>query len=529
MSDREGRGLGIDAVELVGQVQSGERSAVAIVQHYLERVNRINPALNAFVEVWPDSALQQAERIDQRRARGEALGPLAGLPIGLKDNLCLSGQVCSCGSRMLSGFKPTYSATVCERLLAGDAILLGRTNMDEFAMGSGTEYSVYGPTRNPWTRRSDSLPPDSKWSQAESMDRSGYSPGGSSGGSASAVSADLVPLSLGSDTGGSVRQPAAFCGIYGLKPTYGRVSRYGLIAYASSLDQVGPLARSPRDLALLFSVIQGTDPKDATSLPEALVDSRRGPSLASAVSGLRVGLIRSQLEQDLSPGVRAGLDWTVERLKAGGASIEQVDLPFAEETLSAYYLIASCEASSNLARYDGMHFGHRAVLQGNADLEATMAASREEGFGAEVKRRVLLGTYALSHGYADRFYQQASRLRTALRQAYQAAFANCDVLLGPTTPAEAFPVGCHRQDPVAMYLTDQFTVGANLTGLPALSLPVPVNSRPDLRDWAIDQDWPVPVTALPVSVQLQGPACSDERMIEIAQWLHGTASEERRL
>lgn len=487
----------LSATEQATQIREGQWTATESAQQYLAIIAQRNSSLNAFIEVWGDEALERAAQLDRKRASGATLGALFGVPIGIKDNLCVTDHVCSCASRMLANYRPTYSATVCQRLLDADAILLGRTNMDEYAMGSGTEYSIYGPTRNPHHEVG---------ANAATV---GYSPGGSSGGSAAAVAGGLVPLALGSDTGGSIRQPAAFCGVYGLKPTYGRVSRFGLVAYASSLDQVGPIATTPADLELLFQVIQGPDRHDATSLSRETVQQVETTLRPKSVEQLRVGIIREHAEQDLAPTVRRALEETQAYLKSAGATLVEISLPRQAHAIATYYLIASCEAASNLSRYDGMHFGHRAQgLESNATLEQVIAASRGEGFGAEVKRRIMLGTYALSHGYAEQYYQQATRMRQAIRQDFATAFANVDVLLGPTTPAPAFPIGAHRQDPIAMYLTDQFTVSANLAGLPAISIPI------ELANFQSHE------SRLPVSVQFHAPPCGESRLFTVAKALH---------
>jgi aspartyl-tRNA(Asn)/glutamyl-tRNA(Gln) amidotransferase subunit A len=492
----------LSATEQAARIREGQWTATESTQHYLAIIAQRNSSLNAFVEVWHEEALERAAELDRKRASGATLGSLFGVPIGIKDNLCVTDHVCSCASRMLANYRPTYSATVCQRLLDADAILLARTNMDEYAMGSGTEYSIYGPTRNP---------------HHESVSNTliggdypgGYSPGGSSGGSAAAVAAGLVPLALGSDTGGSIRQPAAFCGVYGLKPTYGRVSRFGLVAYASSLDQVGPIATTPADLELLFQVIQGPDRHDATSLSRETVQQVETTLRQKSVEQLRVGIIREHAEQDLAPTVRRALEEAQAYLKSAGATLVEISLPRQAHAIATYYLIASCEAASNLSRYDGMHFGHRAQgLESNATLEQVIAASRGEGFGAEVKRRIMLGTYALSHGYAEQYYQQATRMRQAIRQDFATAFANVDVLLGPTTPAPAFPIGAHRQDPIAMYLTDQFTVSANLAGLPAISIPI------ELANFQSHE------SRLPVAVQFHAPPCGESRLFTVAKAMH---------
>lgn len=497
----------LSATEHATRIREGQWTATESTQQYLANIAQRNSSLNAFVEVWHDEAVERAAELDRKRASGATLGSLFGVPVGIKDNLCLTGHVCSCASQMLANYRPTYSATVCQRLLDADAILLGRTNMDEYAMGSGTEYSIYGPTRNP-NQESDS---NGKLGSEHPSQSSpgGYSPGGSSGGSAAAVAARLVPIALGSDTGGSIRQPAAFCGVYGLKPTYGRVSRFGLVAYASSLDQIGPIATTPDDLELLFQVIQGPDRHDATSLSRETVQRVETRLRQKSVEQLRVGIIREHAEQDLAPTVRRALEETQAYLKSVGATLVDISLPRQSYAIATYYLIASCEAASNLSRYDGMHFGHRAQgLEPSATLEQVIAASRGEGFGAEVKRRIMLGTYALSHGYAEQYYQQATRMRQAIRQDFAMAFANVDVLLGPTTPAPAFPIGAHRQDPIAMYLTDQFTVSANLAGLPAISIPI------ELANFQSHE------SRLPVAVQFHAPPCGESRLFTVAKALH---------
>lgn len=504
------------AAEWARRVIAGDCSAEEVTRRCLQRIAAVNPQLNAFVEVWAESANEQARRIDQKRAAGCELGPLAGVPIGIKDNLCVAGQVCSAASRMLANFRPTYTATVCQRLQQADAVLIGRTNMDEFAMGSGTEYSCYGPTRNPHgllrgpmagangTRGTTASAEVAEGTNPTAWN--GFSPGGSSGGSAAAVAAGMVPLSLGSDTGGSIRQPAAFCGVYGLKPTYGRVSRYGLLAFASSLDQVGPLANSPEDLERLFDVIAGGDAHDATCLSRAQVQAAQSALGDWQQRPLRIGVLAEHTELSLDPAVQQAWEATRDFLQSQGATVTRVSLPSQTHAIPAYYLVASCEAASNLSRYDGMHFGHRAQLPPTASLEAVMAASRGEGFGSEVKRRILLGTFALSQGYADRYYQQAWRLRQAIRQDFAMAFRQVDLLLGPTTAAPAFPIGAHRQDPVAMYLTDQFTVSANLAGLPAISIPIDVPGQG--------------AAGLPVAIQLHAPPCGEPLLFRVAQQLH---------
>ncbi len=405
--------------------------------------------LNAFLELFHESALAQASRVDARVKSGDA-GPLAGLVLAIKDNICYKGHRVGAASRILDGFASLYSATSLERLLAADAVILGRTNCDEFAMGSSNENSAFGPVKNP---RNNTMVP-----------------GGSSGGSAAAVAAGIVHAALGSDTGGSIRQPASFCGTVGLKPTYGRVSRYGLIAFASSFDQIGPFTHSVADAASLYSVMAGHDPKDSTT-------SRRpvGPVTLALPGRLRIGYFREGLERaGMDPEIVAHLQGHIDRLKREGHSVEAVDVPLLDHQVPTYYILATAEASSNLARFDGIHYGHRSAHAKGVD--ETYRLSRTEGFGPKVKRRILLGTFVLSAGYYDAYYAQAQRVRRILRDRTLAAFENFDILLGPTSPTTAFPCGAVT-DPVAMYLQDIFTVQANLAGTPAISLPTGTHSN----------------------------------------------------
>jgi aspartyl-tRNA(Asn)/glutamyl-tRNA(Gln) amidotransferase subunit A len=417
------------------------------VEAALERITRLDPELRAFLHVTTDDARREARIWDDRYARdGVGLPPLAGVPIALKDNLCTRGIPTTAGSRLLAGWIPPYDATVVARLREAGAVILGKTNLDEFAMGSSTENSAFGPTRNPWDRT--------------------RVPGGSSGGSAAAVAAGFVPLALGSDTGGSIRQPAGFCGVVGLKPTYGRVSRYGLIAFASSLDQIGPITGSVADAALLFSVLAGRDPRDATTADVALPDPMADPD--EDLRGLRIGLPREAFAEGLAPEVRTAVMDAAQILRGRGATLVEVTLPSLTYALPTYYLIATSEASANLARYDGVQYGLRL---GGSDLYEMYTRTRGQGFGPEVKRRIMLGTYALSAGFYEGFFLKAQRVRTLIRRDFEAAFATADVLLMPTSPTTAFRLGEKTDDPLQMYLADVYTIPVNLAGLPAVSLP----------------------------------------------------------
>jgi aspartyl-tRNA(Asn)/glutamyl-tRNA(Gln) amidotransferase subunit A len=434
------------AREIRDRVARREVSATEVCRAALERIDRLDGELRSFVSVCADGALEEAARIDARPAGAPAL-PLAGVPIAVKDNLCTRGVVTTAGSRMLSAFRPPYDATVVARLRQAGAVIVGKTNCDEFAMGSSTEHSAFGPSRNPWA-----------------LDRA---PGGSSGGSAVAVAAGLVPVALGSDTGGSVRQPAAFCGVTGLKPTWGRVSRYGLIAFASSLDQVGPFARSADDAALLLSAIAGTDPLDATCSTREAADY--AAALAGGIAGLRIGVPRDVLGEGIDAEAARAFEDALAALRSLGAAIVETPLPHARFGIPTYYLVATAEASANLARYDGVRYGSRSA--GAATLAAMYEQTRGRGFGSEVKRRIMLGTYALSAGYYDAYYLKAQQVRTLIRRDFDEAFRRADVVALPTTPGPAFALGERLDDPLKMYLADVFTVGAPLAGLPAISVP----------------------------------------------------------
>jgi aspartyl-tRNA(Asn)/glutamyl-tRNA(Gln) amidotransferase subunit A len=438
---------GATAAEIRRRVAAREVSCEEVTRAHLDRVAAVEPGIDAFLVVAADRALDAARRLDAALGRGEAPGPLAGVPLAVKDVLHVPGLPTTCGSRMLEGYAPPFGATAVLRLEAAGAIVVGKTNMDEFAMGSSTENSAYKVARNPWD--------------------AARVPGGSSGGSAAAVAARMAPLALGTDTGGSIRQPAAFCGVCGLKPTWGRVSRYGLVAFASSLDQAGPFARTVEDVALASSALFGPDPLDATSAPEAVPDFAE--ALARGAHGLRVGVPWGFLADGVEAETMARFRESLADLEAAGATVVEVALPHLPHAIATYYLVATAEASSNLARYDGVRYGRRAP--GSHDLALLYGRTRDLGFGAEVKRRIILGTFALSSGYYDAYYLRAQKVRTLIRSDFEAALGACDVIATPTTPTPAFRLGEKTGDPLQMYLADIFTVPANLAGLPALSLP----------------------------------------------------------
>jgi aspartyl-tRNA(Asn)/glutamyl-tRNA(Gln) amidotransferase subunit A len=463
-------------IEARDAVRAKKISAVELTTRLLARIERLEPRINAYNSVSADHAMAQAKLVDD----GKRTGPLAGVPIALKDNLCTSFGTTTCSSRMLANFRSPYDATVVRKLDEAGAILIGKTNLDEFAMGSSTENSATGPTRNPW-------------------DVSRV-PGGSSGGSAAAVAAGTAIAALGSDTGGSIRQPAALCGIVGMKPTYGRVSRYGLVAFASSLDQVGPFGRTVADTAAVLNVISGHDPKDSTSVdrevPDYLADLDR------PLAGLRIGIAKEyQLAEGLDPQVKAAIDAAVASYRDLGATIVDVTLPHAEYGIAAYYVIAPCEASSNLARYDGVHYGHRTKDPVNDILEL-YSKSRAEGFGEEVQRRIMIGTYALSSGYYDAYYVSALRMRALIKRDFDQAFEKCDVILTPTSPTPAFRIGEKSADPLQMYLVDVFTVTCNIAGIPGISIPAGFSTG----------DKP-----LPIGLQLLGPTFSEPTLLRAAR------------
>ena len=432
--------------QLSAGLKAGDFSSTELVGHYLGRIEFTDASLNSFVTVSRDLALQQAEAADRRISKGNA-GPLTGIPIAHKDIFCTDGVKTSCGSRMLDNFIAPYDATLVSRLADAGAVTLGKTNMDEFAMGSSNETSYYGPVRNPW--------------DADLV------PGGSSGGSAAAVSARLCAGATGTDTGGSIRQPAALCGITGLKPTYGRVSRYGMIAFASSLDQGGTLTRSAEDAAFLLQAMAGFDPRDSTSAEEPVPDY--AATLGSDISGLRIGLPKEYFGEGLDPGVGDAVMAAVDEYRGMGADVVEISLPNTRLAVPTYYVVAPAECSSNLSRFDGVRFGHRCEVPKN--LEDMYKRSRGEGFGAEVKRRILIGTYALSAGYYDAYYLKAQQIRQLISDDFRQAFAKVDVIMGPTSPTTAFAIGERTDDPVTMYLSDIYTIAVNLAGLPGISVP----------------------------------------------------------
>ncbi len=479
--------LELSARALREAIAAGEVSAAEAAQAYLDAIGRLDGRLGAYNEVHADRALAAAEAVDAKRAAGEPLGALAGVPVAVKDNICAAWGRTTCSSKILADFAAPYNATVVERLLAADAVILGKTNMDEFAMGSSTENSGFQPTRNPWD--------------------TSRVPGGSSGGSAAATAARMCAVALGSDTGGSIRQPAAFCGTVGLKPTYGRVSRYGLVAYGSSLDQIGPFARDVPDAAMLLGATAGHDPRDSTSVRRDVGDYLA--RIDEPVERLRVGLVREFHADSLDAEIRAAVDRAAELLAGAGAEVVEVSLPhsridideagkLSSYAVGCYYVVAMAEASSNLARYDGVHYGHRTDRRG--DIIELYSRTRAEGFGEEVKRRVMLGTYALSSGYYDAYYLKALKVRRLIAGDFDAAFETCDVLIGPTAPETAFEFGAKTDDPLTMYLSDIYTISANLAGIPGISIPAGLSE-----------------SGMPLAIQLLGPVFSEDTLLRAAR------------
>lgn len=442
----------LTAYELRDKIVRRELSAVEVARSFVERAENLDGRLGAFLLLTPELALNQAEAVDRKLQQGEEIGALAGVPVALKDNLCTEGITTTCASKILGNFIAPYTATVVERLAQEDAVFIGKTNMDEFAMGSSTENSAFKPARNPWAE-----------------DRV---PGGSSGGSAVAVASGMAISALGSDTGGSIRQPASLCGVVGLKPTYGRVSRYGLVAFASSLDQIGPITKDVRDSALLLGVISGHDRKDSTSSPEPVPDYLA--SLERDIKGLKAGLPREYFSEGIDPEVEARVMEAVGVLESMGVEVSEISLPHTEYAVATYYIIATAEASSNLARYDGVHYGYRSPCY--SDFVDMYSRSRREGFGVEVKRRIMLGTYVLSAGYYDAYYLKASRVRTLIKRDFEEAFKRVDVILCPTSPTPAFRLGEKTEDPLQMYLSDIYTISANLAGIAGISVPCGLSS-----------------------------------------------------
>jgi aspartyl-tRNA(Asn)/glutamyl-tRNA(Gln) amidotransferase subunit A len=477
----------LTATELLQRQASGDITAAAITRACLDRIRQSDSRIQAFVHIDDIDALEQAQAIDSRRKAGQPLGKLAGIPIAIKDVLCVKGQRTTAGSKMLQNFVPPYDAHVISKLREADAILIGKTNMDEFAMGSSTENSAYQITRNPWD-----------------LERT---PGGSSGGSAAAVASAQAPLALGTDTGGSIRQPASFCGIVGMKPSYGRVSRFGLIAYGSSLDQIGPFGRCVEDVARLLEVIASHDARDSTCVDQPIL--KYAKVMDAPIKPLTIAVARefwgAGLDTEVEQAVRAALK-VYESL---GATIKEISLPHSPYAVAVYYLVATAEASSNLARYDGVHFGHRAEqYSGLIDM---VKKSRGEGFGAEVKRRIMLGTYALSSGYIDAYYLKALKVRRLIRQDFDRAFSECDVIIGPTAPTAAFKIGEKTSDPLAMYLSDIYTIGANLAGIPGISIPCGFTKA-----------------GLPIGLQILGAPFMEEKLLRVARMYERETDWHRR-
>jgi aspartyl-tRNA(Asn)/glutamyl-tRNA(Gln) amidotransferase subunit A len=468
--------LGATTSELLARMERGDVTSAAVTDAYLTQIERLDGQVGAFLHVDRAGAMAQAEAVDKKRKTGQPLGLLAGVPVAVKDVLCTKDQPTTCASRMLENFRPPYDAHTVERLRQADAVIVGKTNMDEFAMGSSTENSAFKVCRNPWD-----------------LDRT---PGGSSGGSGACVAAQMTPLSLGTDTGGSIRLPASYCSVVGLKPTYGRVSRFGLVAYGSSLDQVGPFANDVTGAARLLEVLAGHDHRDSTSVDQPVPEYSR--LVEQPLSGLRVGIAREHFVEGLSPEVEAATRAAIEVYKSLGAEVKTISLPHSKYCVAVYYLVAPSEASSNLARYDGVHYGHRA-----AEFDSMIdmyAASRGEGFGSEVKRRIMLGNYALSAGYYDAYYLKALKVRRLIRQDFDQAFTEVDVIASPVAPTTAFKLGELIDDPLAMYLSDIYTISANLAGLPGISIPAGFSS-----------------SGLPIGLQLQAPPFEETRLLQVAR------------
>ncbi len=488
----------LTAAELVGLISCGEVSAVEAVTAYLDRIEKLDPQLQSYNEVLAEGAIKQAQAADDQRKAGRMLPPLLGLPVAIKDNMCTTFGHTTCSSKILADFKAPYTATAVAKLISAGAIVIGKTNLDEFAMGSSTENSSTKTTRNPWN--TDCVP------------------GGSSGGSAAAVSAGLCGAALGSDTGGSIRQPAAFCGIVGMKPTYGAVSRYGLVAYGSSLDQIGPMTRDVTDAALITAAISGHDPRDSTSVPRPVPDYMA--DINTPIEGLKIGLPTEFYSDALDPEINAAIMAAVKVYKNAGAEVVDISLPhsridsdeagqLSSYAVGCYYIVAMAEASSNLARYDGVHYGHRTAdpVDNIIDL---YSRSRAEGFGDEVKRRIMLGTYTLSSGYYDAYYNKALKVRRLIRNDFDSAFEKCDALLCPVTPTTAFKIGENTADPLKMYLADIYTISANLAGLPGISMPAAMSRE-----------------GMPIGMQLIGPAFSESTLLRAGRMFEVSGGASR--
>lgn len=478
--------LSLTAVELGKKIKNKEITVVEATTAYLDAMEERDKDINAFVSMDREGALKRAGEVQEKIDSGELTGPLAGVPVAIKDNMCINGMLTTCSSKILSNFKPTFTATAVEKLQAAGAVVVGKTNMDEFAMGSTTETSYYGETKNPWD-----------------LNRV---PGGSSGGSAAAVAAEEIPYALGSDTGGSIRQPASFCGVTGIKPTYGRVSRYGLIAYGSSLDQIGPLAKDVTDCATILETICGKDDKDSTSVKEANDDFTA--ALVDDVKGMKIGIPRDYLGEGLEPEVKDAILTAAQKLEEKGAIVEEFDLSLVEYAIPAYYIIASAEASSNLERFDGVKYGYR--TEEYTDLHNMYKKTRSEGFGAEVKRRIMLGSFVLSSGYFDAYYMKALRTKALIKKAFDKAFEKYDVILGPVAPTTALKLGDSLSDPIKMYLGDIYTVSVNLAGLPGISLPCGYDSN-----------------GLPIGLQLLGKHFDEKTIIRAAYAFECTMDKKR--
>lgn len=476
--------------EVTDSIKSKKISAVEVTQFFLNRIEKLNPKLNAFITI-NGLALAEANKVDEKIKNNEATGPLAGVPFGIKDLLCTKGLRTSAGSKILNNFIPPYDSTVVSRLKKSGAVILGKLNLDEFAMGSSTETSYFGKCHNPWN--------------------TDYVPGGSSGGSAAAQAARISMGTIGTDTGGSIRQPASFCGVVGIKPTYGRISRYGIIAFASSLDQAGPIVSCVEDAALSLETLCGQDEKDSTTSSKKVPEFAK--NLTTNVKGLKIGLVKEYQSDELHPDIMKTYLLAIEELKNAGAEFVEVSIPLTEYAVSMYYLIAASEASSNLARYDGVKYGHRAEFKDLAaiSLEDFYSKSRGEGFGKEVKRRIMLGTYCLSSGYYDAYYNKACQVRRLLREQYLVAFNNCDALLSPVTNSPAFKIGERSSDPLKMYLNDIFTTATNLVGLPGMSVPFGFSAE-----------------GLPIGIQLTSAHFEEQKILNIAYALESMSPVERR-